>query len=238
MDADQRHEPPPTRGAGRRRGARQLSRAALAVTVGVTLWSLFYPEPHALLVAVLAALPCCALLVIARSHGFFHADDKGIYGGIAALCAVPSLILLARALVDVHLAEWWQALPVAALGAAAFAFVVTRADHRILQRRGGIAGTLIFAGAYAYGLAAETDQLFDRSPPQSFRLIVLDKHNAGGLRSPVLRHFTVGPWGPRPEADDITVSRATFHAIERGHVVCLALRPGALAIPWYDAEIC
>jgi hypothetical protein len=238
MDADKIREPPPAKRASRRGAARRLSRAAMAVTVGIMLWSLFYPEPHAVVVGVLAALPCCALLVIARSHGFFHADDKGIYGGIAALCAVPCLILLARAIVDVHLAEWWQALPLATLGAAAFAFVVARADHRILQRRSGIAGMLVFAGAYAYGLVAEADELFDRSPPQSIRLIVLDKHISGGMRSPVLRYFTVGPWGPRPEADDITVSSATYQAIQRGQVVCLALRPGALGIPWYDAEAC
>ena len=238
MEVEQvRGQPSPER-ASRRANARQLSRAALSIAVAMTVWGIYCPQPYEVVIAALAVLPWCGLLIIARSHGFFHADDKGIYRGIAALAALPALVLALRALQDVHLLVWWEALPLTAIGAAAFIFIVTKADHRLAKRRGGITGMLCVACAYAYGISAEADMLLDPSPPQSFTPTVLDKHTSGGFRNPRTYHFTVGPWGPRREADNITVSMETFHAIKRGEAVCISLRPGALWIPWYVSETC
>ena len=238
MEVEQARGQPRSGRASRRADARLLSRATLSIAVAITIWGLFFPQPDEVLITALAVLPWCGLLMIARSRGFLHADDKGIYRGTAALAAVPALVLAVRALQDVHLVVWWEVLPFTAIGAAAFVFIVTKADRRIVKRRGGITGMLCVACAYAYGVSAEADMLLDWSRPQHFTPTVLDKHSSGGSRAPRTYHFTVDPWGPRLEADEIAVSVETFRAIKRGEAVCISSSPGAIGISWYVGEAC
>ena len=238
MESSEHH---PSRTETRAR-ARRASGLAYAATVAVFLWWfgawLGLSTIGGAMVVVLAVLPWCALLMIARWRGIVHTDSSGVYRGIAALFHVPGLLLCLTALADVHLLAWPEALLLTGAGGAVFAALALRLDRRPGRKRQAVVTTAILALAYAYGVVAEADTQVDRAPPQRFATTVLDKHVAGGTHSPIRRYLTVDPWGPRTEIDDITVDSETFHAVKRGGSVCIWRHPGALGIPWYRAAAC
>jgi hypothetical protein len=70
-----------------------------------------------------------------------------------------------------------------------------------------------------------------------FTATVADKHVVRGRRS-LSWHLVLAPWGPRTDATDVSVTRPLYDAVAVGGTVCVALRPGVLAIPWYRVAAC
>jgi hypothetical protein len=174
---------------------------------------------------------------MARSHGFFHTDDKGMYRGIGTLYLMPALMLAIRAFLDVRLVDGWDVLPFGLVLAALMAIAAVGADRRLLQKPSSLIMAVIVAMAYGYGAVAQADMLLDNGRPETFTTVVQHEHIAGNYRTPHRYILTVDAWGPH-EAGDITVSAATFAAVNRGDKVCIVVSPGAFGLPWYAAQPC
>jgi hypothetical protein len=52
-----------------------------------------------------------------------------------------------------------------------------------------------------------------------------------------LYHVTVAPWSASPEPVEIDVPRATYRALAVGAPVAIAVRRGALGIPWVSGLV-
>jgi len=83
----------------------------------------------------------------------------------------------------------------------------------------------------AYGLAIEANGLFDRSPGVGYRAHVEGKRIVKGKSTTY--ELELEPWGPKTSSNRLRVGRPTYDPIERGNVVVLVLKRGALGVNWY-----
>ena len=206
--------------------------------VATTIWSVFYPRPHALVIAVLAALPLAAAFLAVVSPGLFrlYARRNDAHPNLALAFLLPGFALLMCAGTDCQVLEWrqaWWPLAVIGLGIVAVALV---ADGSWRARPGAAAAILIFASMYGMGAGLELNALADRSHTDVFAAHVVAKRLGGGRNRTY--HLTLGPWGPLAGQDDVSVTPAFYYKIQAGDTVCIGLRHGGLGIPWYKVGGC
>jgi hypothetical protein len=218
--------------------ARKIARIALGVNVALVAWTLAYPHPYPLLIAVLAALPWVAVWIMARSPALyaFNAPRGSGRPDLTILLIAPGFLLMLRALQDVRILDWPPLLVWAVAVALVLMGSVLWAVPSAREKPGMAALTLLLVLAYGYGVCAIGDAVLDRSNGSSYTTTVDGKHiSSGRNRRPMLR---LAPWGPRADEDDVTVTWDLYYRTNVGDKICVQLHPGALRVPWYRVTGC
>ncbi len=225
----------PRRHARARKIANQLGLTGIVLS----LWAIIYPKPYDILIALLAAMPLLAFLLLTRSKktGAFELRRGNL---VAALLCPPSALVV-RVIKDFNFLRLVPLLTAAVLLGAILATIITL-GYRVALRaspRPVVAWALIWvlAALYAYGAIAEANVLLDRSTPRTFTAAVLRKHFSSG-RGGTMLYLQLDPWGPRSEGGDVIVTSSLYRAVAVNQIVCVELLPGALRIPWYYARSC
>ena len=211
---------------------RRFGKQLTIVTVVVMLWGIV-PIPYPLAIFALASLPWIAVAIVKRWNGVFRIDGRrqDVHPNVALPFLFPGLILLLRAVNDYNLIGSfrmvWMPIGIAAL----LSFAAFSIDDSLRGRTGTLLAIFGLSLAYGYGLAVEVNGLFDRSPGITYRPHVQDKRIVRG-RSTTYQ-LELEPWGPRKTPNRLKVGRSTYDPIQRGNLVVLVLRPGALGVNWY-----
>jgi hypothetical protein len=151
---------------------------------------------------------------------------------------LPGCVLGLRAVIDVQLLERWQPL----LPAAAIAFVMamlirlTREDREFPLWL----YLLLFVPVmsfYSYGSVVLANKQLDRSSPKLYLTFVYDRSMHKVSRQMVW-DLRLGPWGPRKEAESVSVPRGLYEATQIDDGVCVLLHPGAFGIRWFEVAKC
>ena len=203
------------------------------------VWGLFYPRPYQLAVAVLAALPIIALLLMPRTKGLYQIDGRrdDARPSVAIPFIIPSAILALRATTDFHFLDWKSFLACVIIAAAFLTFLIARSEPIMRKHRFTIFSMFLFSSAYAFGALAQADTLFDQSARRTFEVTVLSKRSTRGRKSTTW-YLHVMPWGPQTNPDDISVSRPLYTSVSPGQSVCIRLASGTLKIRWYVVTPC
>ncbi len=94
----------------------------------------------------------------------------------------------------------------------------------------------LFNSFYGLGLAVALNQDLDRIPPTIQRAYVLAKRETRGRGA---RHYLrLGPWGPRPIAEERAVSVREYRLASKGQVVCIDLHSGTFGARWIEIKSC
>jgi hypothetical protein len=212
-----------------RRFAKPLSLAGFAVS----LWAMFFPRPYMEAIAVTAAVPLLALLVLFRGRGLWRVDEdkNDPHPSVFVPLCIPGLALALRALLDFQLVEVRQALEPAGVGAMALIALLLIADRSLRAKRWFTLILLPFVAAYSWGLVVTVNGTFDHSRPEVFSVQVLDKHVSSGKQTTY--NLRLAPWGPLSEPEQVAVPRHLYERTEPGDEVQVELRPGRLGVPWY-----
>jgi hypothetical protein len=219
------------------RRAKALAVLVNGAAVAATLWSIVYPQPHALVVAVLAGLPLAAAFLAVLSPGLFrlYVRRNDAHPNLAVAFLLPGFALLMRAGMDCQVLEWSQAWwPLAVIGLGIF--VVALVADGSWRARPAAAAILLFAAIYGMGAGLELNALADRSHTDVFATHVVAKRVGVG-RSRTY-HLTLGPWGPRETEDSVSVMRPLYDKFQAGDTICVGLRQGGLGIQWYTVRGC
>ena len=218
--------------------AQSIARVATFVAVATGAWGMFYPRPLEAVIVTLFALPLAtaALLLGGRGRYSGAGERNEVRPSLLAPLFVPGMILLLRAIADVHAIDWRLPLFWAALGAFPLTALVVIGDPTLRRRWFGPLIVFLLLSAHPWGAFQMATALLDRSAPERFRVAVLDKHVTSGNRGTTLE-LRLAAWGPVP-ADLVLVSREVYRAVEVGSTVCVALRPGALGVRWFLVQIC
>ena len=218
--------------------ARRLVRWALWANLGLYAWTFFYPRPYELLVVTLIALPWIAVWIMAQAPGLyaFNAPRGSTQPDLTVMLLSPGLLLMLRAILDVHMLDWqgpmlWTVLVTIAL-IAAVVWVLPAAR----KKPGGVALIGVFLLAYGYGASALGNALLDRHPSTSYTAQVTGKHVTGGRnRTPELQ---LAAWGPKEAGSQVAAPWDVYRSTGIGDTVCVQLHPGALGVPWYRVAKC
>jgi hypothetical protein len=200
-------------------------------------WSAVYPHPYLVMIAALALLPWAWLIACKFLPGVFQIGGTNqLRPDLLVLMLFPVAVLALRAMRDVHMLDWHPALPWMAGIALALglAFIVASAGQP--RRWPVLVFVCMVSAAYGYGTSVLADAVFDGSPGESYRTNVLARHSSGG-RSPTYS-LSVGPWGDRAGGNRVEVPFSLYAHTRPGEEVCIAVRPGALAVAWYDVQPC
>ncbi|MGB6133968.1 MAG: hypothetical protein WBG54_19450 [Acidobacteriaceae bacterium] len=101
-----------------------------------------------------------------------------------------------------------------------------------------MAGLCFLSAIYGGGLARAYDTVADRSAPQTYTAQVLGGYVSHGSRS-TSYYLELEPWGPYVAVSpQMEVSAEMYSQTRTGDVVCLAVHPGALHVPWYELTAC
>ncbi len=214
--------------------ARGLDIAALAAVA----WAFLWPQPYALLIATLAALPALAMLLVVMSRGLFRIGigPAEAHANLGTVCALPAFTIMVRVLFDLNFVDWIPLIAAAVVGAVVFSAVIAVADRGLRGQPWMLVGLALVAGAYALGAIGEADALLDGSAASVFQTRILEKHATYGKTTTY--HLRLAPWGPVTEPGDVAVSHALYDRLEPGNPACLVLRGGALRMPWFVVLAC
>jgi hypothetical protein len=223
------------------RGKRQAA-VLTVIAVGLGLWAVFYPNPYRFLMTSLALLPWIAIALTLRSGGLFRlgARKNDPHPTLAAVFLMPGFVLALRVMTDMNLLDWRASLYVSAALTCILGIAAVMSDSSL--REAGRATVLVallsvFCGAaYGFGAGMQTNALLDHSPTRVYRAEITAMRVSHGRHTSYDLYLT--PWGPKLEPDHVTVSRKFYNSVSRGDSVCLALRSGALHVPWYTVHQC
>ena len=97
------------------------------------------------------------------------------------------------------------------------------------------AGVLVFiagvAGLYGYGAALTINELFDRSAPQNFPVVIETKFVRTGRGAGSF--FRLSPWGAEAMKREYATSRNTYSRLQVSDSICASLYLGAIGMRWY-----
>jgi hypothetical protein len=176
----------------------------------------------------LAVLPWVALVVTRRwPQTDFHVP-----------LMLPGCVLGLRAVIDVQLLERWQPLlPTVAIAIVmAILIRITRADREFSLWLHLLLFVPVMA-FYGYGSVVLANKTFDRSLPAVYPTVVQER-SVHKVSRHIDWNLRLGPWGPRREAQDVSVPRWFYEETQVNDRVCVALHPGAFGIPWFEVMKC
>lgn len=206
----------------------------VAIIIGIVV--LFVPDPLFTALDLVSALASAAVTMPAPEL-FEISSRRGRSRGFNPLFLAPAALVFFAG-VEADFIDVTPLLIAPALGAAALAGIgLTR------WRRPGVAGPRQFViglaligAAVGYGGAALIDVRFDSSPPQPYRATVASMYVSHGKSTTY--QLRLAPWGPRTQPGTVSVSSMLYNQLNPGDTVCIALRRGALSVPWFEVDAC
>jgi hypothetical protein len=218
--------------------AKWICRLLTIATIAVSIWGFLYPAPYAVVVALLVSLPWAAVAVTARYPGLviINQDRRDPRPGTAVPFIFPGLVLTLRIVNDARPIGWEEPLALTLLLAGGLTLAAWRVDVTLRRRPPKLLLILLLACFYGYGSVMEADILFDRTPPAVYRTVITGKYISNGKSKSY--NLRLAPWGPKTNGDRVSVPRTFYLSKQIGDPVCVSLRPGTLAIPWYIVRDC
>jgi hypothetical protein len=222
--------------AERTNRVKRMSRYAQVLngfSIAAVLLAFFYPHPYRIAMLVMIALPWVALVLVKLSRGLIRIDEKknDPHPTVAYAYMFPGFALALRAVSDFNVIQSTHAAVLFALVAAALTFFAVAANRSLRQKKPMIALLLVLTAAYGYGAVVEADALLDSSAETVYATQLLSMHIDHGKHTSY--HLELGSWGPKFEPNDIEVDADIYGALRPGFRIHLALRHGALGVPWF-----
>lgn len=213
--------------------AMRLARIVNGAGSAAMLWAFIYPEPYAVVIWILLALPFAALAAAAPFPGLirFNGPAKGAYPTLSPAIGLAALGLALRSSIDRDILAWsrfWA--PFAIISLLLFASILFRFPEIRAKPRSAFLPFLL-AAAYGYGAAISYNCLQDHAPGRKYRAEVESKRVTHGKTTSY--YLELSPWGPRKESKEVTVSSSMYDRTRQGDSVDVRLRNGALGIPWF-----
>jgi len=209
-----------------------------AATAASVFWAMLYPRPYVAAIALLAALPLIAVILVRFSRGAVTLDSKrgSVRPNVAYAMLGPGMVVGVRAMLDWHILGWsafW--IPFAVLAAILLGlFLVGTAGDA--QRKAGTLVLLIFVClAQSYGLVLFLNCEFDRSVPEIHRTTVVGRRVSRGRKSTTY-YLTVSPWIDGGYSEEISVPSSTYGWHEEGSTILIGVRQGSLSMPWFFVQ--
>jgi len=204
------------------------------VSIAITFWGLFWPQPYALCLGVLAGFPVLAAMAAILSFGRWTLNDDDGSGriGIGGMMAVsPACVLALRAFMDDHMVDW--ILPVLYGGIAGIVLLLVVAlTERRLSGRTAVVGVFAYC-LYAWGVLLYIDTTFDSGAAKIVAVKVVDVDDGNKTHE-----LTVTPWENRRDNNSVSVGSRFIKTVKPGDTVCVYVYPGLVDLPWYEVGHC
>jgi len=218
--------------------ARQVSKYLVWISLAAFLWALIYPHPYQVVILVLVALPCVALILAAVDGSAYRLDRKqhDVTADLTAPLMLPGFALVLRALLDVHVLDLTRVASLTAAAALGFIVAMVVFVSYMRRRTGALLLYLVLMLPYCAGVVVLANQQLDTSRPQRYAAQVLGSHISTGKHTSY--YLELGPWGPRTAAESVDVGKDFYALGAQRETVCVWLFRGALGARWFTVADC
>jgi hypothetical protein len=229
MESDARLGDTPEQRLERLGSLHRLAGRLSLVGVAIGVWLLAYPRPYELAIAVGVATPLAALAVASVWPGLVtltsdHERDPMIK--LSTFWYLPSLVLAARAVLDIQIVDWPPPL-CAGLALATGPFILALRVEKSARRPWMALLSAVVMLAWGWGTVSLANVLLDRAPPARHTAVVVERTGTAD-KDPGLSLRVADPALGLPLLTELHVSKAGFNAAKIGGRACVGIYPGAL----------
>ena len=219
---------------------RTLAKWINVIAVAVTIWTLIIHLPYTVSIAICAIVPLFAIIVVIYSRGTIQGVQlkKSNFPHLTYSIIGPSSVLAMRALLDFNIYDGQPLILPVLFVCVLLMFLLYRYDNGMKGRITGYILILPVILLYGFGVIMEANCIFDKSTPQIHSARVIDKYTSGGgYRSLKSYYLKVSSWGKNDTENRIPVPRSLYEKITKDDSVDIALKEGAVGIPWYGVRV-
>ena len=199
-------------------------------------WLMFYPKPYLPAVLLNILLPIAGIFVYIKYNKYVELDDDRWEENpnVGAIVLIPSLALVARALLDFNLfyeTRFW----ICTAGITLIMLVIILMKTSEYKRNRWVPFALaLFMFPYVLGTTVLTNCLFDSSDAERYSSYITDKYISTGKTKTY--NITIEPWGPVTETEDIIVGKSFYENAQKGQRINLQLKGGAWGFKWFEPD--
>ncbi len=217
------------------------------ITIGLSVWFLFYPRPYTILFSLLLAIPIIGLLLnglhkpslasLVEISADKNGDDKY---DVADFIDIAAWVLAMRVLLDFQF-ESFYSLIIPGVIACILILTILFLTHKLIEKttrnKAWIYLSLIFnICIYSFAGTYGANCTYDYSEPKVYNAKVVDKRISTGSKGRITYYVKVTPWGHHYDKEDIRVSKSEYEEIQIGKTLKIDLKKGLFNIPWYYIE--
>lgn len=216
--------------------ARKVARAVNIVGCVAAAWAL-KPIPYEATMITAIVTVIAALSVLFWFRGFIRIDTRktSAYPSITYGMTFPAVMLMLRCLFDYDVEDALLLVRYAFIGGIVLVALCAYATREYSFKRWtdylSVITLTFVMSAYTYGATTFLNCYYDDSTAQSHVAQVLDKHITSGKTTTY--YLKLSSWGPRHEAEDVSVSRAEYERINIRDSVEILLHDGKLGARWF-----
>lgn len=220
--------------------ARLATRTLSGVSFAVAAWAFFWPYPYEVVCLALLVFPILAVLLLKISGGIIHLNDRkdSAYPTVLYCIAVPSFMIVMRALIDYNILEYTNTWVPAVLVAVFMIIIALIGNTEFTFKKAtdffGVAGITLFFFCAAYGGLIFLNCYYDESPEQEFHVKVLSKRMSSGKHTSYYVELT--PWGNQTEAEEVSIDSDLYDRFEAGDSAYVYLKQGRFDVPWFEVS--
>lgn len=215
----------------------QFARITNVIGVLSASWVFFYPNPYQYSIIPAIVFPIICLFILRHFKGLIKIGKReksthptifiGFFGSIIALTL--------RALRDFSILEysnvWIPIILIASIYITVLLFCIQDVKYKKLSDFFNAFGVLIIVMAYSYSSFITVNCLYDKSEPEIFNAVILDKVTSSGKNTTY--YLDLSPWGPRKQAERITVSREQYDNFDINDEASIYLMKGKFDVQWF-----
>lgn len=217
------------------------------ITIGISVWFVFYPKPYELLLGILLLIPLLGLILnglhkpsLATLVEISIDKDGNKDYDVADFIDVAALAILLRTVLDYEF-ESYYSLIIPGTIAFAIILIILLLTHKLIEEttrnKWWIYSSLIFnVCLYSYGGTYAANCTYDYSAPKVYQTRVLDKRIHIGSKGRKTYYIKVNPWGSHYDKEEISVPIVQYNEINVDDIVDIDLKKGLFDIPWYYIE--
>lgn len=212
---------------GEARIAAWISLVALAPAA----WAFFFPAPYRFAVGAAIATPVlmALLTILRRDRWKFERGGHDPRPATGWVIFTFAMVLTLRAFLDWEIIDWAK-LAVFSIAAGALIGVGLRTVLAETSRDPmSVVAWALTATFLVYGAVTPLNMWLDRTPPESYRAVVLETHSES---------LRVSPWGPYDAPQEHDASAWLLDRVEQGGPICADLYRGAFGIRSFDLKPC
>jgi hypothetical protein len=213
----------------------QLTARIYNIAGGVIGAASFFID-HYLIVVALLLYPVAGVVILRLNNGlikFLSNKKRSPYPSIFIGFYFCALMLLIKGIIPYDIFQYDHIWPIAfCTGIVITALLYFTGLNKTAEAvKGQVVFMLVMGMLYGFGSTLEINCAFDKSKVQVFSAQVLDHRITRGKSDSY--YLTLSPWGPRPDAEEVSVGRWLYNDVSIGQTVKIKFKTGLLNIPWY-----
>jgi hypothetical protein len=218
------------------------------LTIGLSVWFLFFPKPYEILFTVLLCMPIIGLILngltgrpsITSLVEIWKDKDGNDKYDVADFIDIAAWVILFRVIIDYKF-ESFYSLIIPGTVAFAIMLIILFATHNHIintdkSKTWIYLSLIVNVFLYSYAGAYGANCVYDNSEPTVYQAEVVNKRISRGRRGSKSYILKVTPWGHHYDQEEISVTSDQYNGIQTGQTVNIDLKEGLFNIPWFYVE--